>query len=110
MHPGAYNNNVQIFQTPENVAILNEMIHDTRIVPLDGRLHGHVRNWRGDSRGHWKGDTLVIDSTPEEAGEGARRGTRKGRISHILRGALLTGPGRSSRRCARRRASSRRPA
>jgi hypothetical protein len=62
MTPGPYNNNVQIFQTPENVAILNEMIHDARIVPLDGRPHGHTRQWMGDSRGHWEGDTLVINT------------------------------------------------
>jgi hypothetical protein len=42
--------------------ILNEMIHDARIVPLDGRPHGHIPQWRGDSRGHWEGDTLVIDT------------------------------------------------
>ena len=62
MTPGAYNNNVELFQTPGYVAIVNEMIHDTRIVPLDGRPHGKVPLWRGDSRGHWEGDTLVIDT------------------------------------------------
>src|SRR5262249_10171117 len=62
MHPGAYNNNFQLFQTPEYVVILNEMIHDARVIPLDGRPHGHIRLWRGDSRGHWEGDTLVIDT------------------------------------------------
>ena len=62
MTPGAYNNNVQLFQTKDYVVILNEMIHDARIVPLDGRPHGHVRQWKGDSRGHWEGDTLVVDT------------------------------------------------
>jgi hypothetical protein len=62
MTPGAYNNNVQLFQTRDYVVILNEMIHDARIVPLDGRPHGHVREWKGDSRGHWEGDTLVVDT------------------------------------------------
>jgi len=62
MTPGAYNNNVQLFQTRDYVVILNEMIHDARIVPLDGRPHGHVRLWKGDSRGHWEGDTLVVDT------------------------------------------------
>jgi len=62
MTPGAYNNNVELFQAPGYVAILNEMIHDTRIVPLDGRPHGHFPLWRGDSRGHWEGDTLVVDT------------------------------------------------
>jgi hypothetical protein len=62
MTPGAYNNNVELFQAPGYVAIVNEMIHDTRIVPLDGRPHGRVPLWRGDSRGHWEGDTLVVDT------------------------------------------------
>jgi hypothetical protein len=62
MHPGAYNNNVQLFQTPQYVVILNEMVHDTRIIPLDGRPHGHIRQWKGDSRGHFEGDTLVVDT------------------------------------------------
>ncbi len=62
MTPGAYNNNFQMFQTPGYVVILNEMIHDARVVPLDGRPHGHIRQWRGDSRGHWEGDTLVVDT------------------------------------------------
>jgi hypothetical protein len=42
--------------------ILNEMIHDARIVPMDGRPHGNIRQWMGDSRGHWEGDTLVVDT------------------------------------------------
>jgi hypothetical protein len=62
MTPGAYNNNFQLFQTPGYVVILNEMIHDARVVPLDGRPHGRVPQWRGDSRGRWEGDTLVIDT------------------------------------------------
>jgi hypothetical protein len=61
--PAAYNNNIQLFQTPEHVAIVNEMIHETRIIPLDGRPHGHVPQWKGDSRGHWEGNTLVVDTT-----------------------------------------------
>ena len=65
MLPGAYNNNVQIVQTSGFVAILNEMIHEHRIVLLDGRPHldQHVRQWLGDSRGHWEGNTLVVDTT-----------------------------------------------
>lgn len=62
MTPGGYNNNVQLFQTKDYVVILNEMIHDARIVPLDGRPHGHVPQWKGDSRGRWEGDTLVVDT------------------------------------------------
>jgi hypothetical protein len=63
MTPGAYNNNFQLFQTPEYVVILNEMVHDARIIPLDGRPHGRIRQWKGDSRGRWEGNTLVVDTT-----------------------------------------------
>ncbi len=65
MAPSAYNNNVQLFQAPGVVVIFNEMIHDARVVPIDGRPHlpDHVRQWRGDPRGHWEGQTLVLEST-----------------------------------------------
>ncbi len=65
MFPRAYNNNAQIFQTPGVVAILMEQIHETRLIPLDGSPHlpKGVRQWMGDSRGRWEGDTLVIDTT-----------------------------------------------
>jgi len=65
MLPSGYNNNYQVVQSRDYVTIFNEMIHDTRIIPLDGRPHlpQNVRLWMGDSRGHWEGDTLVIDTT-----------------------------------------------
>jgi mono/diheme cytochrome c family protein len=65
MLPGPYNNYVQIFQMPGYVIIANEMIHDARIVPIDGGPHPSpaVRLWQGDSRGRWEGATLVIDTT-----------------------------------------------
>jgi hypothetical protein len=65
MLPGPYNNYVQIFQTGRAVVILNEMIHDARIVPLDGSAHppAAVRRWQGDSRGRWDGAVLVVDTT-----------------------------------------------
>jgi hypothetical protein len=65
MLPSGYNNNYQIVQSRGYVTIFNEMIHDTRIIPLDGRPHlpPNIRLWMGDSRGHWEGDTLVIDTT-----------------------------------------------
>ena len=65
MLPGPYNNETQIVQGPGYVVILNEMIHDTRIIPLDGGAHvsPEVREWMGDSRGHWEGKTLVVDTT-----------------------------------------------
>ena len=63
--PGGYNNNFMIVQTPEYVAILQEMIHEVRIIPLDGSPHvsQNIRQWLGDSRGHWEADTLVVDTT-----------------------------------------------
>lgn len=61
----AYNSYVQIFQTRDHVAILMETIHDARIIPLDGRPHigQNIRQWLGDSVGHWEGDTLVVTTT-----------------------------------------------
>jgi hypothetical protein len=63
--PSAYNNNVQIVQTPGHLALLQEMIHEARVIPLDGRPHveKNIRQWLGDSVGHWEGDTLVVDTT-----------------------------------------------
>jgi len=65
MVPGPYNNNVQIVQTPNAVVIMNEMIHDARIVRMDGTPHVSplIRQWLGDSRGGWDGDTLVVETT-----------------------------------------------
>ena len=65
MMPGFYNHNYQIFQAPGYVVIFVEMIHDARIVPLDGRPHAdpRIRQWLGDSRGRWEGDTLVVETT-----------------------------------------------
>ena len=60
-----YNSYIQIVQSPGYVMIMSEMAHDARIIPLDGRPHldSRVRVWNGDSRAHWEGDTLVIDTT-----------------------------------------------
>jgi hypothetical protein len=62
--PGGYNNGNQIFQAPGYVTIVNEMIHESRIVPLDGRPHSSpaMRSHLGDSRGRWEGDTLVVET------------------------------------------------
>ena len=62
MISGAYNNNVQIVQTPGYVVILNEMVHNARIIPTDGRPHGTIPRWTGDSRGRWDDDTLVVET------------------------------------------------
>jgi hypothetical protein len=63
--PGSYNNNVQIFQTRDHVVLHYEMIHEARIIPIDGRAHipDRIRQWLGDSRGRWEGDTLVVETT-----------------------------------------------
>jgi hypothetical protein len=65
MLPVFYNNNVQIVQTRDYVILVSEMIHDVRIVPIDGRQHlpSGIGQWKGDSIGHWDGDTLVLDTT-----------------------------------------------
>jgi len=64
MLPGPYNNDYQIIQTPGYVMILVEMVHDVRVIPTDGRAHlpRTVRQWMGDSVGHWVNDTLVVDT------------------------------------------------
>ncbi len=63
--PSGYNNTYQIFQTPGQVAIVDENIHDVRQIPLDGRPHLNrkISQWNGDSRGHWEGMTLVVETT-----------------------------------------------
>ena len=65
MIPGFYNHNYQILQTPDHVVILVEMIHDARVIPLDGRSHlpAGIGQWLGDSRARWEGDTLVVETT-----------------------------------------------
>ena len=64
MLPSAYNNNFIFLQTPDHVVIYAEMIHDTRIIPIDGRGHlpAGIRQWHGDARGYWEGDTLVVET------------------------------------------------
>ena len=65
MFPRAYNNNVQIFQAPGYVVMLLEQVHELRVVPLDARpkLSPNIGQWNGDSRGHWDGDSLVVETT-----------------------------------------------
>jgi hypothetical protein len=63
--PTIYNNDFQIFQSPGFVVIAPEMIHSARVIPVDGRPHigKNLRQWLGDSRGHWEGGTLVVETT-----------------------------------------------
>jgi hypothetical protein len=65
LFPGGYNNGHQIVQTTDHVVIHSEMIHEARVIPLDGRPHlaPGLKSWEGDSRGRWEGDTLVVDTT-----------------------------------------------
>jgi len=63
--PGGYNQNMQVIQTRDHVALVTEMVHTARIVPLDGRpqLNARFKQWSGEARGRWEGDTLVIETT-----------------------------------------------
>src|SRR6478672_13895560 len=72
--PVIYNNGNQIFQMPGYVVIRYEMIHETRVIPLDGRPHlsPSLRSYMGDPRGHWEGNTLVIETRTSTAGPGPR--------------------------------------
>jgi hypothetical protein len=62
MLSAAYNNNVQLFQNRDYVVLVTEMVHDARIVPLDGRPFDQIPQWKGESRGHFEGNTLVIET------------------------------------------------
>jgi hypothetical protein len=62
MFPGNYNNNMQLVQTHDYVMILTEMVHEARLVPLDGRPYTNVRQRQGESRGRWEGDTLIVET------------------------------------------------
>jgi hypothetical protein len=62
MTPGGYNQNMQVFQTEDHVVILNEMVHDSRIIPIDGSPRSGIKSWTGESRGYWEGNTFVIET------------------------------------------------
>ena len=86
--PGFYSHNYQILQTAGYVAILVEMIHDARIIPLDGRPHlrPRLRQWMGDSRGRWEENTLVVETTnftPKAAYRGS--GGHRRLVEHFTR-------------------------
>ena len=73
MSSSAYNNNVMIFQTPDHVVILNEMVHNARIIPIDDVPKPPFSQFSGVSRGHWEGETFVVETTQFRGGES--RGT-----------------------------------
>jgi hypothetical protein len=87
--PTVYNNNVQIVQSSGYIMMLSEMIHTARIVRMDGSPHGTMRRWYGDSRGHWEGDTLVVD-TVNFNGRLNYRGS--GESLHLIERFTRTGP------------------
>ena len=86
-----YQSYTQIHQTADAVVILTEMIHDARVVPLDGRAHLplNMRSWSGDSRGHWEGETLVIDTTNYKARSFMSTSSEK---LHVIERFTRTGP------------------
>jgi hypothetical protein len=91
MFPAGYNNAYQIFQTPGYVTILYEMIHETRVIPIDGSPHvpSQVRLWNGDSRGHWEGNTLVVDITNFNGKGWIGTSASVGRIKGVLESEAL---------------------
>jgi hypothetical protein len=94
MFPAGYNNAYQIVQTPGYVVIRYEMIHEARVIPLDGRPHvgRNIRQWNGDPRGHWEGNTLVVDtinfndrgSIATSAATGRIRGIPQSEALHVI--------------------------
>lgn len=94
MFPAGYNNAYRILQIPGYVVIFYEMIHDARIIPLDGRPHvaSNIRLWNGDSRGRWEGNTLVVDTTnfngkgwiATNAAAGRIRGIAQSEAAHVV--------------------------
>ena len=79
MSAGGYNNHLRLLQTPSYVVIWTEQIHDARIIPMDGRppIAGNIRQWMGSSRGHWEGDTLVVETTHFN-GKASHQGSSEG--------------------------------
>jgi hypothetical protein len=92
MMPAIYGNSYQIVQGPGYVAIRYEMVNETRIIPLDGRPHvgPALRSYMGDARGHWEGDTLVVE-TANFKDETAYRGA-SGATLRLIEGFTRTGP------------------
>ena len=95
MNPSAYNNNMQVFQTEDYVVLVTEMVNTSRVVTLDARPHidSDIRQWSGDSRGHWEGNTLVIETKNFDAKRQWRNTTNSAhlveRISRVDAETLL---------------------
>lgn len=92
--PSMYNNNVQIFQTKTHAVIMTEMIHDARIVPLDHRPHldPELKQWSGDSRGRWEGETLVIETRNFTDKTNVFRGAGNGTSMKLIERFTRVGP------------------
>ncbi len=86
LFPAGYNNAYQIVQTPGYVVLLSEMIHNARIIPIDGRAHVSpaIRQWDGDSRGRWEGNTLVVDTANYNSRSWISTSAAGGRIKGII--------------------------
>jgi hypothetical protein len=106
MFPAGYNNAYQIVQSPGYIVIMSEMIHDARVIPVDGnsgRAHAPpaVRLWDGDSRGHWDGNTLVVDTTnfngkgwiATSGATGRIKGIPQSEALHVIERFTRTDPG-----------------
>ncbi len=81
-NPSAYNNNMQLFQTPDHVVVMTEMVNTSRVIPLDGTPHldPEVLQWSGDSRGYWEGETLVVETRNFDAKRKWRGTTSSARL------------------------------
>jgi hypothetical protein len=103
MFPAGYNNAYQIMQTRDRFVLLYEMIHEARVIPLDGSPHlpSSIRQWNGDSRGRWEGNTLVVDTTnfngkgwiATSASTGRIKGIPQSEALHTVERFTRTGPG-----------------
>jgi hypothetical protein len=89
-----YNNTAQIFQSPGYVVILQEMIHSARVIPMDGRPHinPNLRQWLGDTRGRWEGNTLVLETRNFRRDRGAVYGNANAESFRIVERFTRTGP------------------
>ncbi len=99
MMPTEYNNGTLILQPPGYVVFHSEMIHNVRIVPIDSDAHvnEHIRQWEGDPRGHWEGNTLIIESTNFRAvrnmrGPTAGTRSRQSEAQRIVERLTVVGP------------------